>query len=221
MKIRELVLVLTMVATLGCTQIAVPREMPPEPERSSLLQALIARLKSPEFSPRAGETLYPFTYTFRRASGEEIVRNGRGFVLLHGPLWCLVERWEDRATGKPGELMLLVDRNGRNLEAEVRRWPAGSRERGPYEWTCIRSADDGEPNYVCDYSFPEGTTQASQPSGPGKFYGTCRWNGDGLLEELTRFSEASMVFTYEGPKVTRIEFQRRGTMVTFMDFSYQ
>jgi len=221
MKIRELVLALTMVATLGCAQVAVQRGMPPEPERSSLLRALIARLNSPEFSPLEGEILYPFTYTFQKANGEQIVRNGRGFILLHGPLWCLVQHWEDRVTGNPGERMLLVDRVGRHLEAEARLRAAGSREQGLNRWACIRSADEAEPNYVCDYYFPEGTKQVIQPSGWGQFYGACRWNGDGLLEELTRFTEASMVFTYEGMKVTRIEFLRGGTAVTFVDFSYR
>lgn len=220
MKIRDRFITFAMVAALGCAQLGGPSERPPEPERFFLLRALIERLSSPEFSPAAGEILYPFTYTFQKVNGEEIVRNGKGFVLLHGPLWCLVQHWEDRITGNPGERMLLVDRTGRNLEAEVRRWPEGSRERWGNHWTCIRSADEGGDLYLCDYYFPEGTEQVVQSSGSGQFYGSPRWNGDGLLEELARFANSSMAFTYEGIKVKRIEFLNGGTMVTFMDFAY-
>ena len=60
-----------------------------------------------------------------------------------------------------------------------------------------------------------------QSSGRGGFYGPSRWNGDGLLQELTRFADSSMAFTYEGMKVRRIEFLKGKTMITFMDFTYE
>jgi hypothetical protein len=221
MKIRDVCIAFTMVAALGCAPLAEQREPPPETPRSLLLRTLIERLSSPEFSPMPEEILYPFTYSFQKASGEEVVAKGRGFVLIHGALWCLVQHWEDRVTGNPGHRMLVVDRTGRTLQAEVRRWPEGSRERWGNHWTCIRAADEAEDLYLCDYYFPEGTAQVIQSSGRGRFYGPSRWNGDGLLEELARFADASMAFTYEGVKVKRIEFLTRGTMVTFMDFAYQ
>jgi len=210
-----------MVVAFGCAPLGWQRELPPEPPRSLLLRTLIERLSSPEFSPMPKESLYPFTYTFQKASGEEIVRNGRGFVLVHGSLWCLVQHWDDRITGNPGKRILVVDRTERTLEAEVRRWPEGSRERWGNHWTCIRSADEGGDLYLCDYYFPDRTEQVIQSSGRGRCYGPSRWNGDGLLEELARFAQSSMAFTYEGIKVKRIEFRTGGTMVTFMDFAYQ
>ena len=222
MRIRDLFIVGAVVAVLGCAPLGGQREQAaPEPPRSLSLRTLIERLSSPEFSPTPEEILYRFTYTFQKANGEEIVRNGRGFVLVHGSLWCLVQHWDDRVTGNPGERMLVLDRTGRTLEAEVRRWPEGSRERWGNHWTCIRSADGAEDLYLCDYYFPEGAEQVIQSSGSGQFYGPSRWNGDGLLEELARFANSSMAFTYEGIKVKRIEFLNGGSMVTFMDFAYQ
>jgi hypothetical protein len=221
MKIRGLLITVALGAALGCAQFAGQRELPPGPPRSTLLRTLMERLDSPGFSPVAGEIFCPFTYTFRKASGEEIVSNGRGFVLVHDSLWCLVQHWDDRTTGSPGQRMLVVDRSGRRLEAEVRRWPDGSREQWGNRWICIRSADDSEVLYLCDYFFPEGTEQVIQSTGRGGFYGPPRWNEDGLLQELTRFADSSMVFTYEGIKVKRIEFLRGKSIVTFMDFAYK
>jgi hypothetical protein len=63
--------------------------------------------------------------------------------------------------------------------------------------------------------------QVIQSSGRGRFYGPSRWNGNGLLQELARFANSSMTFTYEGTKVKRVEFLTGGTMVTFMDFAYE
>jgi hypothetical protein len=220
MKIRDLFITFAVVAALGCAQVGARRELPPEPPRSVLVRSLIERLSSPEFSPLPGETLYPFTYTFQKANGEEIVKKGRGLVLVQGALWCLVQHWEDRISGNPGERMLVVDRIGRTLEAEVRRWPEGSGERWGNHWTCIRSADEAGDLYLCDYFFPEGTERVLQPSGGRGFYGPSRWNEDGLLQELARFADSSMAFTYEGMKVRRIEFLKGRTMVTFMDFAY-
>jgi hypothetical protein len=221
MKIRDLFITVAIGAALGCAQLAGQRELPPEPSRSTVIRTIIERLNSPEFSPVPGEIFYPFTYTFRKASGEEIVSNGRGFVLVHESLWCLVQHWDDRTTGNPGQRMLVVDRTRTSLEAEVRRWPEGSREQWGNRWTCIRSADDSKALYLCDYFFPEGTEQVIQSSGSGGFFGPSRWNEDGLLQELTRFADSSMAFTYEGIKVKRIEFLRGKTMVTFMDFAYK
>jgi len=221
MTIRDLFITFALVAVFGCTQLGGRRELPPEPPRSLLVQSLIARLSSPNFSPNPGETLYPFTYTFQKANGEEIVKKGRGFVLVQGARWCLVQHWDDRITGNRGERMLVVNRTGRTLDAEVRRWPEGSSERWANHWTCIRSADEAGDLYLCDYFFPEGTERVLQSSGRGGFYGPPRWNGDGLLQELTRFADSSMAFTYEGMKVRRIEFLKGKTMVTFMDFTYQ
>jgi hypothetical protein len=222
MKLRDLLITLAVVAALGCVGLEGQRESAtPEPHRALLVRNLIDRLSSPDFSPIPGETIYPFMYTFHKASGEEIVRNGRGFVLVHGALWCLVQYWDDRITGNSGERMLIVDRTRRRLEAEVRRWPEGSREQWGNRWTCIRSADESEDLYLCDYFYPDGTEQVSQSSGRGGFYGSSRWNEDGLLQELARFADSSMAFTYEGMRVKRIEFLSRGAVVTFMDFAYE
>jgi hypothetical protein len=222
MKVRDLFITFAMVAALGCVPMEGQRELAtPEPSRPPVVRSLVDRLSSADFSPIPGETLYPFTYTFQKANGEEIVGNGRGFVLVHGALWCLVQYWDDRITRNPGERMLVVDRTRRTLEAEVRRWPEGSQEQWGNRWTCIRSADESEDLYLCDYFFPEGTEQVIQSSGRGEFYGPSRWNEDGLLQELARFADSSIAFTYEGMKVKRIEFVSRGAIVTFMDFAYE
>ncbi|HYR01816.1 MAG TPA: hypothetical protein VES58_00625, partial [Syntrophobacteria bacterium] len=154
MKIRDIFIAGALVVALGCAHLGGRWELPPEPPRPLLVRSLIDRLGSSDFSPVPGETLYHFTYTFQKANGEEIVSKGRGFVLVHGALWCLVQHWNDRITGNPGERMLVVDRTGRTLEAEVRRWPEGSRERWGNHWICIRSAGEAGDLYLCDYFFP-------------------------------------------------------------------
>ena len=221
MKLKALVVACTTVITFGCAHPGIERKPTREPAHSLLLGALVQRLGAPDFSPGEGEVMYPFTYGFCKASGEEIVKNGSGFVLLRGPFWCLVQRWDDRVTGNPGQRMLIVDRTARKLEAEVREWPEGSRERWGNHWTCLRLADQEEDLYLCEYHFPDGTEQVLQSPGSRGFFGPARWNGDGLLEELSRFADASMVFSYQGPRVKRIEFRKGATMVTFMDFSYE
>ena len=221
MNLRDLFIAFAIAAALSCAPLEGQRELPPKPSRAPLVHRLVDRLGSPDFAPIPGETLYPFTYTFQKANGEEIVGNGRGFVLVQGALWSLVQYWDDRITGNPGARLLIVDRTRRTLEAEVRRWPEGSREQWANRWTCIRSADPSEDLYICDYFFPEGREQVIQYAKRGGFYGPSRWNDEGLLQELARFADASMVFTYEGMKVKRIEFLSRGAIVTFMEFAYQ
>ncbi len=220
MKLKALTACCAIAIAFGCAHPGIEREPTREPAHAVLLGALVQRLGSSDFSPGEGEVMYAFTYAFCKANGEEIVTNGRGFVLLRGPFWCLVQRWDDRVTGNRGQRMLIVDRIARKLEAEVREWPEGSRERWGNHWTCLRLADQGEDLYLCEYHFPEGTEQVLQSPGSGGFFGPARWNGDGLLEELPRFVDASMVFSYQGPRVTRIEFRKGATMVTFMDFFY-
>jgi hypothetical protein len=221
MKLKALVVVCATVIAFGCAPPGIERDSSREPGHSLLLGALIQRLGSPDFSPGEGEVMYPFTYAFCKASGEEIVTNGSGFVLLRGPLWCLVQRWDDRVSGNPGRRMLIVDRTARKLEAEVREWPEGSRERWGNHWTCLRLADQGEDLYLCEYHFPEGAEQVLQSPGTRGFFVPARWNGDGLPEELPRFADASMVLSYEGPRVKHIEFRTGTTMITFMDFLYE
>lgn len=221
MKLKALVVACATVIAFSCAHPGIELDSSREPGHSLLLGALIQRLGLPDFSPGEGEVMYPFTYAFCKASGEEIVRNGSGFVLLRGSLWCLVQRWDDRVTGNRGKRMLIVDRTARKLEAEVREWPEGSRERWGNHWTCLRLVDQGEDLYLCEYHFPEGTEQVLQSPGSRGFFGPARWNGDGLLEELARFADASMVLSYEGPRVKRIEFRKGTTMVTFMDFLYK
>jgi hypothetical protein len=221
MKLKALVVACAMVVSLGCVHPEIDGESPREPAHSLLLGALIQRLSVPDFSPGEGEVIYPFTYSFCKESGEEIVRNGKGFILLQGSLWCLVQRWDDRLTGNPGQHMLIVDRAARKIEAEVRAWPEGSRERWGNYWTCVRLVDHGEDFYLCEYLFPEGTEQVLQSPGKMGFFGPARWNADGLVDEITRFPGASMAFTYEGARVKHIEFRRGASVVTFMDLFYQ
>jgi len=221
MKLKVIAVAGATVIAFGCAHPGIEPESSREPVHLHLLGALVQRLGSPDFSPGEKEVMYPFTYVFRKASGEEIVKNGSGFVLLRGPLWCLVQRWDDRVTGNPGQRLLVVDRTARKLEAEVRDWPEGSRERWGNHWTCLRLADQGEDLYLCEYHFPEGTEQVLQSPGKKGFFVPARWNGDGLPEELPRFADASMVLSYEGPRVKHIEFRQGTTMVTFMDFLYE
>jgi hypothetical protein len=221
MKLKALVVACATLIAFGCAHPTIERESSREPAHSLLLGALIQRLGSPDFSPEEGEVLYPFTFAFCKTNGEEIVRNGGGFVLLRGSLWCLVQCWDDRLTGNPGQRILIVDRTAKKVEAEVRDWPEGSRERWGNHWACLRLAGQGEDLYLCDYHFPEGTEQVLQSPGSRGLFDGVRWNKDGLLGEISRFAGASMAFSYEGPRVKRIEFRKGATVLTFMDFSYE
>ena len=131
MKIRLPFCLFLFVMLIGCALPESRSEVSPEQDRVLRLQALIDRIGSAEFRPEDGERVHPFTYEFRRFEGGEIIRHGDGFVLYKDPLWCLVRRWRDSTTGNPGQRMLIVDRNKRKFEAEVRQWPDGSLKQ---EW---------------------------------------------------------------------------------------
>ena len=107
MKVRLLLCILFLFFLTTCATLESPSEISPDQKRYLRLQTLINRIGAPGFHPEKGERLYPFTYTFRKAEGGEIVRQGEGFVLVNDPLWCLVRRWRDSITGNPGQRMLI------------------------------------------------------------------------------------------------------------------
>ncbi len=223
MKSRLSSYLLVPVILIGCALPKSPSEVLSDPERVLRLQALIRRIGSSGFHPEEGEERYSFTYTFRKADGGEIVRQGDGFVLVKGPLWCLVRRWRDRATGNPGQRMLIVDRSQRRFEAEVRQWPEGNLRQRWNHWTCIRSTDPQDDTlelYDCEYFYPEGTERAIYSAESYIFYEAFSWNEDGLLESITRFSNSFVRYSYEGLKVKRIEFGSHKTISTFAEFTY-
>ncbi len=223
MKIKLPFCLLSVFVLISCALPESRKEVSPDPERYIRLQALIHRIGAAGFYPDEGEKLYPFTYAFRKAEGGEIVRQGDGFVLVKGPLWCLVRRWRDPATGNPGQRMLIVDRSQRKFEAEVRQWPEGDLRQRWNHWTCIRSTDPHDDTldlYDCEYFYPEGTERAIYNAESYIFYEAFSWNEDGLLESITRFSNSFVRYSYEGLKVKRIEFGSHKTISTFAEFTY-
>lgn len=183
----------------------------------------MGRLGSPDFSPRQDEKFFPFSYTFASAGGE-VIRQGRGFVLVSGPLWCLVRSWSDPGTGNPGRRLLIVDRSQARLAAVLRRWPEGSRGRRWNHWSCIRNrqAHDMNPDlYLCEYHYPEETVRLVQTCDTWPLYQDFTWHGSGLLKVVTRFRDSHVRYHYDGLKVKRIEYSTGGTLRTFAEFTYQ
>lgn len=208
----------------NCSYPKLREEAPPDRARTLHLQALIHRLGSPEFQAVEGERVYRFTYVFRKAQGGEIIREGNGFVLMHGSLWCLVQRWLDITTGNPGQRMLIYDRRLRKFEAEVRQWPEGNQRQKWNHWTCIRFSnpkdEDGD-LFQCEYYYPEGTEQVLHNSKTWPLYEFFSWDEKGLLEEITRFTNCFVRYRYEGVKLKRFEFGCGETTKTFADFTYE
>jgi hypothetical protein len=224
MKQRMSSLILLLLFCTSCAPVRTPTEQPPEESRYHRLQALIDRIESPNFYPVEGERTYPFTFVFRKAKQREVVRQGQGFVLITGSLWCLVQHWQDLNTGNPGHRMLIVDRSQRRFEAEVRSWPEGHSKQRYNQWTCIRFSDPAKndsPLYSCEYFYPEGIERVIHDPQKWLFYSGFSWNDDGLLERMTRFSNSSARYLYDGLKLKRIEFIANGSVVTTTEFSYQ
>ncbi|UCG14560.1 MAG: hypothetical protein JSU72_08985 [Deltaproteobacteria bacterium] len=168
--------------------------------------------------------MYPFSYVFRKAESGEIIREGEGYILIHGAWWCLVRRWQDNIVGTPGQRMLIVDRKERRFEAEMRKWPEGSPGQRWNHWTCIRSPDPHEADldlYLCEYYYPEGTDRVIHDSGDWVFYEDFSWNDNGLLESITRYKHSYVRYTYEGLKLKRIEFGRSDTIHTVAELTYK
>ena len=120
--------------------------------------------------------------------------------------------------------MLIVDRSQKKLEAVVRQWPEGSRGQRWNHWTCLRfqdSVDQTGASYFCEYYYPEGTERVVYSPGNWGFYDNLVWNGDGLLERMTRFGNSFVHYTYDGLRVKRIDFDKNGTIITFINFSYE
>ena len=223
MKIKLPICLLFLVFLTGCALPESQSEISPEQKRILQLHALIKRIGSPQFRPEDGERVHSFTYEFRRAAGGEIIRHGDGFVLYKDPLWCLVRRWRDPTTGNPGQRMLIVDRNQRKFEAEVRQWPEGNLRQRWNNWTCIRATDPNDGSldlYHCKYLYPEGTESTIYNAENYVFYEAFSWNDNGLLESITRFSYSFVRYSYDGLKVKRIEFGNRQTVSTFAEFTY-
>jgi len=179
MRIRDLFIVGAVVAVLGCAPLggsgaggsgASPIPLSPDPHREA---------EFPEFSPTPEEILYRFTYTFQKANGEEIVRNGRGFVLVHGSSGVSCNTGMIASPGTPAS-----DARARSNREDARGGGAAVAGRKPgavgNHWTCIRSADGAEDLYLCDYYFPEGAEQVIQSSGSGQFYGPPAGTGTGF-----------------------------------------
>ncbi len=224
MKAR-LLLFLLLLVTLSSCSITKPDEAPsPDRIRYLRLQELIGRMSSAEFHPFQEESMYPFTYVLRKAGGGEIIRQGDGFVLIHGSLWCLVQRWRDANTGNPGQRMLIFDRSLKKFEAEVRQWPEGNPKQGWNHWTCIRFVDPNNENldlFHCEYYYPEGTEQMIHDSKTWPLYEAFSWNENGMLVKITRFTNSFVLYCYEGVKLKLIEFGSNEAINTFADFTYK
>ena len=210
MKVRLLLCILFLFFLTTCATLESPSEISPDQKRYLRLQTLINRIGAPGFHPEKGERLYPFTYTFRKAEGGEIVRQGEGFVLVNDPLWCLVRRWRDSITGNPGQRMLIIDRNGKKFEAEFRQWPEGHLRQRWNHWTCMRFTDPND----------EGPERVIHQGENYVLYEAFSWYENGLLARITRFSNSFVRYSYEGLKVKRIEFGSNGTVTTFAEFTY-
>jgi len=195
----------------------------PDRVRYHRLQALIERIGSREFLPAQEEIIYPFTYVFRKAKDAEIIRQGEGFVLLHGTLYCLVQRWRDKTTGNPGQRMLIFDRSKRSFEAEVRQWPEGNQRQRWNNWTCISFPDPGKNTpdlFQCEYYYPEGTERVTHTAETWPFYQAFSWDENGMLEKIWRFGDSFVLYRYNGFKIVRVEFGRGEIISTFADFTY-
>lgn len=225
MKVNLSVFLVFLLLLLSCVFADNPSAVAPDQERLLRLQAFIHRIGSSGFYPAKGEKMYPFRYALRTAEGGKIVRQGEGFVLIHEPLWSLVQRWRDPVTGNHGQRMLIVDRREREFEAEVRQWPEGSRRQKGNNWTCMRLADpsdEGLDLFGCEYRYPDGTERVIHDSESWPFYKGFLWNGDGLLVvKETGFKNSSVQYRYDGLKLKRIEFRSGETIITFAEFTYE
>jgi hypothetical protein len=158
-----------------------------------------------------------------KSDGGEVIRQGEGFVLIHGSQWCLVRRWLDEKAATPGQRMLIVDRGNRTFEAEMRQWPEGNPRQRWNHWTCIRFSDrhnDSHDLYHCEYYYPEGTEWALHASEKWSFYEVFSWYENGLLAEITRFSNSFVRYQYDGVKVKKIEYGAGKTVSTVVEFRY-
>lgn len=220
----RLSLIFLLVTISSCPCLKLGEEPSPDRIRYLRLQELIGRIGSAEFRPVKEERMYPFTYVFRKAGGGEIIRQGDGFVLIHGSLWCLVQRWRDDNTGNPGQRMLIFDRSLKEFEAEVRQWPEGSLRQQSNRWTCIRMSHPENESldlFHCEYYYPEGTEQVIHSSKTWPLYEAFSWNENGMLVRITRFTNSFVAYRYEGLKLKLIEFGRNETINTFADFAYE
>ena len=223
MHLRSWCLVLLLISLCGCALQVRGKEVP-DAKRYLRLQKLIHRLGSEDFRPTGGESMYPFTYVFRKVRGGEVIRQGEGFVLIRGWQWCLVRRWLDKNTGDPGQRMLIVDRRKRKFEAEVRQWPEGNPKQRWNHWTCIRFPDPEigrQDLYHWEYYYPEGTEIVVQRSEESNLHRGFAWYENGLLAEITRFTNSFVKYQYEGVKVKRIEYGARKTVSTVVEFRYE
>ena len=224
MKTRLSLYIFLLVMLSSCSCLRVGEEPSPDRIRYLRLQELIGRIGSKEFQPVQEERMYPFTYVFRKAGGGEIIRQGHGFVLLHGSLWCLVQRWRDANSGNPGQRMLIFDRSLKKFEAEVRQWPEGNPKQNYNHWTCIRFVDPSNESldlFRCEYYYPEGTEQIVHSSKTWHFYEAFSWNENGMLVRITRFTNSFAAYKYEGFKLKLIEFGSNETIKTFTHFTYE
>ena len=224
MKTRLSLYIFLLVILGSCPYSRLGEQPSPDRSRYLHLQELIDRIGSAEFQPLQQERMYPFTYIFRKAGRGEIIRQGDGFVLIHGSLWCLVQRWQDADTGNPGQRMLIFDRSLKKFEAEVRQWPEGNPRQRWNHWTCIRVAD---PNHVkldlfhCEYYYPEGVEHLIHDSETWPLYQKFFWNDEGLLKRIARFNESSAEYSYEGLKLERIDYRKAEITITFAEFTYK
>ena len=224
MKARLLLFLFLLVTLSGCSITKPDEEPSPDQIRYLRLQELIGRIGSADFHPLQEERMYPFTYVFRRAGGGDIIRQGDGFVLIHGSLWCLVQRWRDANTENPGQRMLIFDRSLKKFEAEVRQWPEGSRRQESNRWTCIRMPHPENESldlFHCEYYYSEGTKQVIHSSKTWPFYEAFSWDENGMLVKITRFSDSYVTYRYEGLKLKLIEFGSNETVNTSANFTYK
>jgi len=224
MKTRLSLYLFLLVAMSSCSYLKLGEQPSTDSIRYLRLQELIDRIGAADFRPVQEERMYPFTYVLRKAGGGEIIRQGDGFVLIHGSLWCLVQRWRDANTGNPGQRMLIFDRSKKEFEAEVRQWPEGNPKKRWNHWTCIRFVDPNHEHldlFRCEYYYPEGVEYMIHDSQTWPLYEKFLWNQEGLLKRINRFKESSVEYSYEGLKLVRIEFRKAETTATFAEFIYK
>ncbi|MDH3558875.1 MAG: hypothetical protein OES18_23795 [Deltaproteobacteria bacterium] len=224
MKTRLSLYIFLLVTLSSCSYLKLGEKPSPDRIRYMRLQELIGRIGSAEFRPVQAERMYPFTYVFRKAGGGKIIRQGDGFVLIHGSLWCLVQRWRDAKTGNPGQRMLIFDRSLKKFEAEVRQWPEGNPKQRWNHWTCIRMSEpenESLDRFHCEYYYPEGTEQVIHSSKTWPLYQAFSWNENGMLVRITRFTNSFVAYRYEGLKLKLIEFGSNETINTFAVFTYE
>ncbi|MBW1981333.1 MAG: hypothetical protein JRJ12_08915 [Deltaproteobacteria bacterium] len=220
---RLTVIFLSLFLLPGCAAAKSKEENEFQNLRVDQVRSLVKRLTSPQFVPIAGETLYPFSFSFHKVNNNSNIREGKGFILVQGSLWCLVRKWLDKETLALGMRVFIVDRDKKEFVAEFRQWPKGNKRAKWNNWLCIRldqSESSASDAYYLEWYFPEGTEQRIIPADKWSLYGQFTWLANGLLEKMTSFTNSYVRYYYNGLKITRIEFGKEGLTHTMTSFKY-